>query len=334
MNPHLVLFLSIAVSFLITFAIMPRLIKKMYKANICGTDVNKIDKPKIPEMGGIAGVLGFTLGSTFILGIVKYFDSIDETPVLVSISVVCIASLIGLLNDVSILGRKEKAWFISLASLPLIISQIGSEEINFIIYSINLAEYSIYFWILLVPLGITGCANALNMSAGYNGLESGQFAIISFTLLLISFFDNTDISIKLIYSSIFGTSLALYYYNKYPSRVFLGDIATLGFGALVAACVIMSGHIIYGVVCILPTFYEMFSTIKYSINGIERRQACMNPILTDSGLIKPPSGSEDYTLAFFILSKWDLNERQVVTIILSIYLFFGILSVSLFYIFE
>jgi len=334
MNVNLILALSLFIPFLITFSIMPRLMEKMARADICGIDVNKINKPKVPEMGGIAGVLGFTLGSTFVLGIIKYLDYIDEIPLLVSISVVCIASLIGLLDDVSVLGRKEKAWFISLASLPLIISQIGSEEINFIIYNLDLKEYSIFFWIILVPVGVTGCANAINMSAGYNGLESGQFVIVSFSLLLISLLDNTDLSITIIYSSILGTCIGLYYYNKFPSKVFLGDVATLGFGALVAACVIMSGHIIYGVICIMPTFYEMFSTIKYSIKGIERRQACMNPILTESGLIKPPSGSEDYTLAFFILSKWDLNERQLVKVILFLYMFFGILSVSLFYIFE
>ena len=33
-------------TFLITISILPRLIKKMVAANICGVDVNKIDKPK------------------------------------------------------------------------------------------------------------------------------------------------------------------------------------------------------------------------------------------------------------------------------------------------
>ena len=44
-------------------------------------------------MGGIAGVLGFTLGPT-LLGIIKFYSYIDEAPVLVSISVICIASLL------------------------------------------------------------------------------------------------------------------------------------------------------------------------------------------------------------------------------------------------
>ena len=322
--------ISILVSFIITVGIFPRLISKMIRADICGIDVNKSDKLKIPEMGGIAGVLGFTLGATFTLGILKYYNTVDEVPVLVSISVVCIASLIGLLDDVSILGRNEKAWFISLAALPLIISQIGYERIDLVLFIINFENSRLFFWLILVPIGVTGCANALNMSAGYNGLESGQIMIISFTLLVISILDNTPLSIVIIYASILGSSFGMYKFNKYPSKIFLGDVATLGFGALLASCVIMSGHIFYGIICIFPTLYELFSTIKYKIKGIERRDACMNPVILDNGTIKPTEGAEDYTLAFFLLSRMDLNENKLVYLILSLYLFFGIISLSVF----
>ena len=84
-----------------------------------------------------ASILGISLGLSLTLGLVKYFDQIDETPVLVSIAVVGIASLIGLLDDVSILGRKEKAWFISFASLPLIISQEGILVIDLFGYNLD-----------------------------------------------------------------------------------------------------------------------------------------------------------------------------------------------------
>ena len=321
--------IAIFCSFFITLKIMPILMSKMIKADICGIDVNKMDKPQIPEMGGIGGVLGFTLGATFTLGLLKYYDTIDEVPVLVSISVICIASLIGLLDDVSILGRKEKAWFISLAALPLIISQIGSEKIDLIFFTLNLEPYHLFFWLVLVPFGVTGCANALNMSAGYNGLETGQFTIISFTLLIISIIENTPLSLVIIYASIFGSNLALYIFNKYPSKIFVGDIATLGFGALIAGCVIMSGHIIYGVMCIIPTFYELFATIKYYFKGIERRNLCMNPILKNNGNLSVPKGAEDYTLAYFILSKVELPEQKLVRVILLLYLLCGAMAISI-----
>ena len=193
---------------------------------------------------------------------------------------------------------------------------------------------SLLFWLLLVPLGVTGCANALNMSAGYNGLESGQIIIISSALLIISILDKSDYAISIIYAGIVGSSLALYMFNKYPAKIFVGDVGTLGLGSLIAASVIMGGHIIYGIICIIPTFYEFFSTIKYSLRKVERRGSCMNPVLLDSGLIKPPKGSEDYTLAFFLLSKFDLSEKSLVNRILSFYVICSSISLVLFYFFD
>ena len=207
-------FFAFCMSFSITYYSMIKLIKKLKSSDITGIDVNKIEKPRIPEMGGLSAVIGFSLGTTLTLGIVKYFDSINEVPTLTAISVICIASLIGLLDDISILGRKEKAWFISTASLPIIISQVGPIKIDFLLYSLDFSSYPLFFWCFLVPLGVTGCANALNMSAGYNGLESGQMVIISFCLLIISYLDGSPSSILLIYSSILGSCIALFLFNK------------------------------------------------------------------------------------------------------------------------
>lgn len=326
-----IVFLSFLVSFTLTFYIIPKIIKKMILADIRGIDVNKADKPKIPEMGGLAAIIGFSLGTSLTLGFVKYVDYMNEVPALISISVICIAALIGLLDDISVLGRKEKAWFISIASLPIIISQEGQEEIFFYSFLIDFSAYDLFFWLFLVPLGVTGCANALNMSAGYNGLESGQILIISLSLLVISFLDDSPSSILLLYSSVVGATLALFIFNKYPAKIFVGDIGTLGFGSLIAVLTIMSGHIIYGIICIMPAFFELFSTVKYSLRGIERRDACMNPKISPNGILKPEKGSEDYTLAFFLLSRKELNEKNLVNQILSLYLFSGFLSILFYY---
>ena len=80
-------------------------------------------------------------------------------------------------------------------------------------------------------------------------------------------------------------------------------------GALIATAVIMSGHIIYGIICIIPTFYELFSTVKYTWKKVERRGSCMNPVILDSGILKPPKGSEDYTLAFYLLNHFELKFK-------------------------
>jgi len=49
------------VSFVITIAVMPLVIKKLKDAEITGIDVNKIEKPKIVEMGGLGAVFGVSV---------------------------------------------------------------------------------------------------------------------------------------------------------------------------------------------------------------------------------------------------------------------------------
>ena len=185
------------------------------------------------------------------------------------------------------------------------------------------------FWILVVPIGISCCANAINMAAGYNGLETGQLTIISLCLAIISIINSSEITITMILLGITGSSFGLYQYNKYPAKTFVGDVATLGFGSLIAACVVMSNIILYGIICILPTFYELYATIKYSVKGVERRSACMNPILDSENYITPPKGTEDYTLAFLVLSKKPMKEASLSRFILFLYVCSGFLSISI-----
>jgi len=327
------MFLSILIPFFLTYYSVPRIIDKMRKSNLVGHDVNKLNKPEIPEMGGISIVLGFSLGASIVIAFIKYFDEFDSYPLIVSISVLCIASLIGLMDDVSILGRKEKAWLISFASLPLLISQQGKNEMDLLLVQITFYSntLNLFYWLFIVPFGITCCANALNMSAGYNGLESGQMLIISTTLLTVSYANNVDESLLLILGSMVGSLMAFFLFNKYPAKIFVGDIGTLGFGSLIAAVVIMSNQVIYGVICIIPSFYELYATIKYKVRGIERRGACMNPIISEEGTLKSPEGAEDFTLAYFILNFNSYTEKQLVTRILSLYTFFGLIAIFIAY---
>ena len=325
---------SFVISLVLTFYFVYLVIKKMSMANRTGIDVNKLDKPKIPEMGGIAAFFAITLSMSISVGFVKIIDEMSSEALLVAVSVMGLAALVGVLDDVSILGRREKAWLISFASLPLIISQISNEKLDFLILVFDFStenHYKYLFWFLIVPFGISACSNAINMSAGYNGLESGQMAIISINLLIISLINNADLIFCIIFSSVFGSCLGLYYFNRFPARIFIGDVGTLSFGSLVAATLIMSNQIIFGIICIIPTFFELFATVKYSFKGIERRGACMSPDISPSGEIRPPPGSEDYTLAFQILSRFPSNEKVLVQRLLLLYLFSGILAIIIAY---
>src|SRR2546427_6982803 len=95
----------------------------------------------------------------------------------------------------------------------------------------------------------------MNMSAGYNGLESGQIVVVSSVLLTISVLRGDPDFAPLLFASLLGCSLGLYYFNRYPAHVFIGDIGTLGLGAALAAGVVLGHLYVFGLVWLYPPFF-------------------------------------------------------------------------------
>jgi UDP-N-acetylglucosamine--dolichyl-phosphate N-acetylglucosaminephosphotransferase len=205
----------------------------------------------------------------------------------------------------------------------------GSEHIVFPFDIVIDVPYYVY-WLVLVPIGITGGGNAINMSAGYNGLESGQIVVISAFLLLIVTLSNPMSYAIPIFASLLGCSLALFYFNRYPARVFVGDIGTLGMGAAAAAGVIIGDIELFGAICLLPAFYEVAATAFYIVVGNHsRKEACQNPVIDSQGRLSPPEGSERYTLAYLLLSIRPMTEKRLVAVILGLYAVSGLIALVL-----
>src|SRR5207302_3037233 len=204
---------------------------------------------------------------SLVVGLQKIIGNVAEPPFLAAIAVFFMAGMIGLIDDISNMRQRLKAIILAFAALPLMLVHLGPEVIQLpfgFAISFTGSMYLLY-WIVLVPIGVTGLANAINMSAGYNGLESGQVAIVTSSLLLIGYLRNIPAYSLLILAAIVGCSAGLFYFNRYPARVFLGDIGTMGLGAAIASAVIL-GHLeFYGIVAITPAFYEAAATAYYGL---------------------------------------------------------------------
>ncbi|MFQ6060526.1 MAG: hypothetical protein ACE5KV_04395 [Thermoplasmata archaeon] len=322
-------FIAFVVSFLVALVATPPLVRKMREGGMVGKDVNKWGKPEVPELGGIAVVFAFSISITFMVGVIKLAGYLYEPPFLAAISVFFVASMIGLIDDISRISQRVKAAVLVFASFPLMLVHFGFERVAFPFgVAIDIPFY--VYWLVLVPVGVTGAGNAINMSAGYNGLESGQIAVISSFLLLILALRNPLSYALPIFSSLIGCSLALYHFNRYPAKVFVGDIGTLGMGAAVAAGVIIGDIEFFGAICILPAFYEAVATGYYLVIGNhDRRRACQNPTINPDGTLSPPKGSERYTLAYLILSRKPMSEKSLVRTILGIYMIAGVVALLL-----
>ncbi len=324
---------ALTLSLLLVFLSMPPLMRKMKAGGMVGRDVNKRSKHSVPELGGIAALFAFSISVSFVVGLQKLLGNVGEDPFLAAISVFFMAAMVGLIDDISNIRQRLKAVIVGFAALPLMLVHLGPEIIDLPFgWQLDLTGHLyLVYWLLLVPVGVTGLANAMNMSAGYNGLESGQIAVVAASLLAIGWLRPVPDYAFMIFAALLGCALGLYYFNRYPAKVFIGDIGTLGLGAALAAGIVL-GHLeFYGFVAIAPAFYEASATLYYGIthkNG-ERKTACSNPILTSDGKLSPPEGAARYTLAYFILSRHPMTERNLVRTLLALYLISGLAAMVL-----
>ncbi len=315
------------------FILTPPLIRKMQAGGMVGLDVNKLNKKPIAELGGIAALFAFSVSMSLVVGIQKLLGNVAEPPFLAAISVFFMAATIGLIDDISDLPQRLKAVSVAFSALPLMLVHLGTPVITFPFgYQwAFLGQWHLLYWLILVPFGVTGVANAMNMSAGYNGLETGQISVIAISLLLVGQLrGGPDVSL-LVFGAIFGCALGLYYFNRYPARVFVGDIGTLGLGAALAAGIILAHIEFYGVIAIAPAFFELGTTLYFGAKGTNgsRRRACRSPVIRPDGTLRPPEGASRYTLAYLILSNKPMTEKTLVRTLLALYALSGAVAVFL-----
>lgn len=322
---------GLVISGIITFMLVPPIIKRMKERGITSKDRNKKDRPDVPQLGGIAILFGFSIGVSIAAAILKLTGTYEAIPTLACIGVLFIGGMFGLIDDISDIPASIKAISVSFAALPLMIAGYGSEIIDLPFgYAIDFSSIDLIFWIVVVPIAITGLANAMNLSAGYDGLVTGQTIILTVSLFTISILTRQSIHAPLILGSILGCAIALHYYNQYPAVAFVGNVGTFAFGSALAASIIIGNLEFAGLVAIAPAFYEAFAAVYYMIiKKVDRKPACSNPIIDENGRLHAPKGAEHYTFAYWILSKKPMTEKNLVRTIISIYLGFGILAIVL-----
>ncbi len=311
----------------------PSLIRKMRAGGMVGVDVNKRVRTEVAELGGISALFAFSISLSVVVGIQKLLGDVAEPPFLAAISVFFIASMIGLIDDISDLPQRLKAVAVAFAALPLMLVHLVAAAIIFP-FGLQLGfpgQWHLLYWLVLVPIGVTGVANAMNMSAGYTGLETGQIAIAATALLVVGQIRGSPDVALLVFGAILGCSIGLYFFNRFPASIFVGDIGTLGLGAALAAGVILAHVEFFGVIAIAPAFFEAVAAVYYGLkkqNGA-RKTACRHPQIDPTGALRPPRGAEHYTLAYWLLSKRPMTERALVSTLLGIYVFAGVCAVLL-----
>jgi UDP-N-acetylglucosamine--dolichyl-phosphate N-acetylglucosaminephosphotransferase len=306
---------------------MPFLISRMRERGLVGRDMNKPNKPKISEMGGIGVIFGFCFGVMVAIFLATYLKMVEFnlTVLLAGFSTIALIGFLGIVDD--LIGWKKgiEQWQHALiplfAALPLMAVKVGFTEMVFPI--IGIVSFGIFYSLLVVPVGITGAANAFNMLAGLNGLEAGLGILASATLLAIAFFYGSPEAVILL-AAILGALIAFLRFNWFPARVFPGDSLTLMIGATLAAACIIGNMEKLGVLVMALFFIELLIKAKNRF-----KSECFGIPQSDGTLKSPPGGG---SLTHWVMRRGRFTEKQVVSVLLFMQLLVCISVFSLFWI--
>ena len=203
------------IAFTSTYTVMPRLINKLKEANVVGNDIHKISKPIVAEMGGIGILFGFTIG--MFIGMC-FFPEL-QYELMVTLLVILLVGIVGMVDDLVRLSSREKLFLLFLAGLPII--WVAPPKVGIL-------------YMIMMPVAVSIASNLTNMLAGLNGIESG-LGSIAITALTASCIIMGKYDVSIITMAMLGALLAFLMYNRYPSRVFPGDVGTLIIGACIAS---------------------------------------------------------------------------------------------------
>ena len=120
--------------------------------------------------------------------------------------------------------------------------------------SVNLG---LLYPLLVIPIGIVGACTTFNFLAGHNGLEAGQGILILAALSVVAYFTNspwlTVIGVCMVLALI-----AFLFFNKFPAKVFPGDVLTYPIGGLIAVMAILGNFEKIALFFFIPYIIEVF----------------------------------------------------------------------------
>jgi UDP-N-acetylglucosamine--dolichyl-phosphate N-acetylglucosaminephosphotransferase len=324
-----VLFLIIVflVGILSTYYLLPYIIKLMKKKNYVGYDIHKNSRPEVAESGGLGFVLGFLIASIVLM--LFFFDFFNE--ILIFILTVVLAATIGFVDDrIKLKSRYKIILSIFSGTVIFIANYFGFVEISSpTIPILDRTRLSIIYP-FLVPLLVAIFGNTVNMLEGYNGEGSGTCLIAVFSLLICGIIWNSAQGV-IFAIPVIAVLIPFFLKNKYPAKVFPGDIGTLSMGAMIA-CIMLFGSLEVAAFCALlihvfNSFYVIYS-VRGFLESDKIREGKDDIILLDNDTIKASDQKDAaLTLPRLILARGPLSEPELVNNFFIISIICGIFAI-------
>ncbi len=294
-----------------TYLFLPWLIDSLRGTRAVGKDLNKPNKPLVPEMGGIGVMLGFYVGVTLLVVVSDPLDAPARPFFYAALLASLGAGIVGLMDDMFGMRKRTKAILPFILALPLGAAEYQSGDVYLLGMNLGI------LMIAAVAAGITSAANAANMLEGLNGLGAGLMSIMSATTIALSYLLGSSEGLFLLFP-LLGSLVAFLWYNRYPARVFPGDSMTLFAGATIAAAAIVSSPSMKTLVALL--FIPMIAEFVLKARGRFLGENYGKP--GDDGRLRHDGQVQSLTHVF--MGKKPLKEWQIVIVFWLVEAFTGL----------
>lgn len=314
------------ISFFSTLLAMPWMIRYLKRVNLVVKDQNKKDRPLIPISGGLAVMGGIFLGlMTYIC--IRTFVFNDTNLLLyffAAMTSILLISVVGFIDDSIIKRNKDasaglKQWqkplLTLIAAIPLVAIKAGVTSLT--IPLIGNVNFGLLYPLVIVPIAVIFLSNAVNLLAGFNGLEAGLGIIYTGMLGLYAFTHGSYVA-SIIALTTFAALLAFIKFNWTPAKVFPGDSLTYLLGA-VLACIAILGNMEKAVLIVSIPFL-----IEFILKATSRFKAQSFGYWKD-GKICSLHGNKIYSLTHLFTRTGKFTEKQIVVFLMLIELIFALL---------
>lgn len=220
------IFLALLTSFLVTYFAIPSIIKiAEIKHLFDEPDDRKLHITRTPTLGGIAIFAGVIFSLTFW----STQGAIVELQYI--ICAVILLFFIGIKDDLFNLVAYKKLAGQLMASF-ILVNWAGIKITTFYgLFGINdLSMIPSYFLSIFTIVVIT---NSMNLIDGIDGLAA-SVGIVGAATFGIWFFSADVIQYSILAFSLVGSLIAFFYFNRSPSRIFMGDTGSLLVGVILS----------------------------------------------------------------------------------------------------
>ncbi|MFX1238831.1 MAG: hypothetical protein ACFE8P_14075, partial [Promethearchaeota archaeon] len=182
----------------------------------------------------------------------------------------------------------------------------------------------------VVPIIVAIFANTVNMLEGYNGEGSGTCLIAMCFLFVCGIIFNSAQGV-IFAVPVIAVLIPFFLYNKFPAKIFPGDVGTLSMGAMIS-CVMLFGSLEVAafsalLIHIFNSFYVIRS-VKGFMESDDIHGSKSDIILLEDDRIKASDRKDAVlTLPRLILARGPLTEPELTKNFFAISIFCGFFSI-------